>query len=441
MFGDEVVASSEIQRLLAEHDAELTRLTAPLHKALSAAELHAVHADGSIAAVGSAWEVNDATLRRLLSARPFTRALALGSHNASHGTDDGASPRASYDGAGMLVAHLARDWSALGAAGRARVHRPVLRALQTMHRTRRRPLAVFVPGMGAGRLAWEISRMGHRVEANDVSAPMVVAARSLMRMTMASTHGQLALYPRVRCSAGAIHRSACLQPALVPDVCSAPRPPSPVSSAGPTRDEQTASSWDRVSPVGVGLTLQLGSWDNAPPAPATRPGAGVHSNVPPHREGENATLSPDATFDAVVTCYFLDTQADPASAVRRVRSMLAPGGVWLNVGPLSWHEPTSGLLRLTLSELGALPNTDGVGCPRCAHAHACAPRPAAARPRPRSHWRPGSADSPLCGSSLDQSRCSSSPDSRCDRSSGCKGSRTSVGLHERTGPLDGVGAS
>ena len=59
-----------------------------------------------------------------------------------------------------------------------------------------------------------------------------------------------------------------------------------------------------------------------------------------------------ATFDAVVTSYFLDTLDDAAAAVRTVARTLAPGGVWVNVGPLQWHRPTG--LRLTFDELRSL---------------------------------------------------------------------------------------
>ena len=33
-------------------------------------------------------------------------------------------------------------------------------------------------------------------------------------------------------------------------------------------------------------------------------------------------------WDVVVTSYFLDTQRDPAAAVRRIARLLAPGGRW-----------------------------------------------------------------------------------------------------------------
>ena len=50
----------------------------------------------------------------------------------------------------------------------------------------------------------------------------------------------------------------------------------------------------------------------------------------------------------------MDTQPNPAAAVRTIRGLLRPGGAWINVGPLHWHDAVLGLLRMSLDELRAL---------------------------------------------------------------------------------------
>ena len=181
-------------------------------------------------------------------------------------------------------------------------------------------------------MAWEIARRGNRVEANDISAAMLVAARSIMLDLRSAAAGELRrlhLHPRVRCASGVVHRAACLSSCEIPDV-------------------ETACARRSATPAGAvsaaaALTLQAASWADA--------------HAPPPRHGAAPDLN--ATFDSVVTSYFVDTQADPAATVRRVHSLLAPGGVWINVGPLHWHEPSAGLLRLTLDELLALVELHG----------------------------------------------------------------------------------
>ena len=329
---------SSIRRVLDDHDDELTKLLAPL-VALREVERRAINAFDIAHETAAAWEVNDATLRALLPLEPplVVAVASTDSQQAPQTRSEDAArkdvPAISYSSAAMVIAHLVRDWSAIGTRTRARTHRPVLRALRARQQTLRRPLSVLVPGAGACRLAWEIARLGlgNRVEANDASAAMLVAARSVL---VSVAPQQLTLHPNVRCASGVVRRSACLVAQTIPDVL--PRLDLPRTGASIGRGwrsrYRSATAGTAVAPA---LTLQVGSWA----APQTPP--------PPHGAAPGA----NATFDAVVTSYFLDTQADPAAAIALVRSRLGPDGVWVNVGPLHWHEPSAGLLRLTLDEV------------------------------------------------------------------------------------------
>ena len=129
------------------------------------------------------------------------------------------------------------------------------------------------------RLAYG-ARLGHHVEAADVSVGMAVVARHHQRQCA----GRAARPPRRR-ESGVLDRRACLQSSML----ETPRPP-------PT------------------LTLQTTRLATPPP---TTP------------------LSPPIS----------STRSTAAAAVRTVAHALAPGGVWVNVGPLQWHRPTG--LRLT----------------------------------------------------------------------------------------------
>ena len=45
--------------------------------------------------------------------------------------------------------------------------------------------------------------------------------------------------------------------------------------------------------------------------------------------------------------------------VRLASSLLVDHGLWINAGPLLWHEPSAGLLRLTSRELALLIRRSG----------------------------------------------------------------------------------
>jgi len=42
-------------------------------------------------------------------------------------------------------------------------------------------------------------------------------------------------------------------------------------------------------------------------------------------------------WDAVLTCFFIDTAKNVTNYLRVIHNILAPGGVWINLGPLLWH--------------------------------------------------------------------------------------------------------
>ncbi|KAG7096073.1 hypothetical protein E1B28_006753 [Marasmius oreades] len=42
-------------------------------------------------------------------------------------------------------------------------------------------------------------------------------------------------------------------------------------------------------------------------------------------------------WDAVLTCFFIDTAKNIVNYLRTIHRILAPSGVWINMGPLLWH--------------------------------------------------------------------------------------------------------
>jgi carnosine N-methyltransferase len=45
---------------------------------------------------------------------------------------------------------------------------------------------------------------------------------------------------------------------------------------------------------------------------------------------------PDS-WDCVVTCYFIDTSPNVVAYIETIKSVLKPGGYWINFGPLLYH--------------------------------------------------------------------------------------------------------
>jgi carnosine N-methyltransferase len=59
-----------------------------------------------------------------------------------------------------------------------------------------------------------------------------------------------------------------------------------------------------------------------------------------------------ASYDMVITCFFVDTATNVLDYVDGMKRLLRPGGRWINVGPLHWH--ANARLVLTVEDLRAL---------------------------------------------------------------------------------------
>ncbi|CCM01993.1 uncharacterized protein FIBRA_04067 [Fibroporia radiculosa] len=103
------------------------------------------------------------------------------------------------------------------------------------------------------------------------------------------------LYPYVHSFSNLPNNTAMLRPIRIPDVLPSSLPP------------------------GSNFSLVAGDFEEI---------YGAEDN-----EGE----PPAGEWDAVLTCFFIDTAKNIVNYLRIIHRILAPGGVWINLGPLLWH--------------------------------------------------------------------------------------------------------
>lgn len=53
-------------------------------------------------------------------------------------------------------------------------------------------------------------------------------------------------------------------------------------------------------------------------------------------------------FDAVVTCFFIDTAHNILEYLEVIHHALKPGGYWIHLGPLLWHWADGGAQELSI---------------------------------------------------------------------------------------------
>mmetsp|Transcript_117026 Transcript_117026/g.342759 ORF Transcript_117026/g.342759 Transcript_117026/m.342759 type:complete len:399 (+) Transcript_117026:49-1245(+) len=181
-----------------------------------------------------------------------------------------------------------RDWAREGELERAASYLPLIQALQR-HRPPGRgpPPTVLCPGCGLGRLPFELARCGYAAQGNEFSYHMLLGSHLILnRCTEAECH---TIYPFALTTSNRKDGRDHLRAVKVPDLC--PR------TALPPRAELSMAAGEFIE----AYNGQIGAWD------------------------------------AVATCFFLDTAKNVFLYIRTIAQLIHSGGIWTNIGPLLYH--------------------------------------------------------------------------------------------------------
>ncbi|GLC38668.1 hypothetical protein PLESTB_000458200 [Pleodorina starrii] len=191
-----------------------------------------------------------------------------------------------------VLKNLARDWSAEGAAERMMSYGRILEELKLVFKDwsdPHRPPRVLIPGAGLARLCVEVAGLGYEAQGNEFSYFMLLASSFILNHT--SEVAQFTVHPWLHSNCNHLTDADQLRPVAVPDVV-----PGEVV-AGP----------------GL-LSMCAGDFVEVYSAPDMR-----------------------GLFDCVVTCFFIDTAHNVLRYLEVISHCLAPGGTWINLGPLLYH--------------------------------------------------------------------------------------------------------
>ncbi|KAG8938859.1 hypothetical protein FRC04_007413 [Tulasnella sp. 424] len=192
--------------------------------------------------------------------------------------------------------HLVRDWSDEGAIERQYAHKPILNALEKAVPSEDRVRArVLLPGSGMGRLAWEISQLGFDVTANEFSNFMTLPLRYLLS-EYTTEPGQHSVQPWYFALSHTRRSEDLFRVIRFPDVV--PR----------------QSSNFRLLDADFYSITQGG-------------------------------------YNFIVTMFFIDTAVNIVQCLEQIHDLLAPGGTWINLGPLLWTSGGVARMELSLEEV------------------------------------------------------------------------------------------
>ncbi|THH28862.1 hypothetical protein EUX98_g5320 [Antrodiella citrinella] len=222
------------------------------------------------------------------------------SHSHSDGISGGRKYRPSEGDMEKLrstIKQFVRDWSVEGKVERDVCYEPMKESLlekfSDMPFEERHNLRVLVPGAGLGRLAWDVASLGFSCQGNEFSHYMLLASFFILNRTEGIN--QHVLYPYVHSFSNIRDGEGLLRPVFIPDVSPSALPPT------------------------ANFSLVAGDFEE------------IYG-------GESDPDEPQAGhWDAILTCFFIDTAKNIVNYLRIIHRILAPGGVWINLGPLLWH--------------------------------------------------------------------------------------------------------
>ncbi|KAF7194057.1 Carnosine N-methyltransferase [Pseudocercospora fuligena] len=207
------------------------------------------------------------------------------------------------DKARSTIRQLYRDWSAEGLPERHAAFSPIMGALSQHFQCeteKRSAVRILVPGAGLGRLVFDLCAAGYTVEGNEISYHQLTASNYILNSVRKA--GQHTLYPWALNFSNHHTRSAQLQSVAIPDI-------------NPAMALEQAQAESRAE-VHHSERMSMTSGDFC-----------VLYQEPEYLQH----------FDAVTTCFFLDTAPNVISYIETIKACLKTGGIWINLGPLLWH--------------------------------------------------------------------------------------------------------
>mmetsp|Transcript_15563 Transcript_15563/g.25480 ORF Transcript_15563/g.25480 Transcript_15563/m.25480 type:complete len:378 (-) Transcript_15563:2399-3532(-) len=185
----------------------------------------------------------------------------------------------------------AREWSEEGRAEREKCFGPLLDYLEK-YVSSGADKKVLVPGAGLGRLCAEVVGRGYSCQGNEFSYHMLLMSSYILNeLASSQPEEQVVIHPWIHNPSNHKTVNDMTRPVHIPDV-------SAVEMIGPNNNAEMSMC------------------------------AGEFLSCYSSQKNE---------WDAIMTCFFIDTAPNILAYLKVIFAALKPGGVWINGGPLLWH--------------------------------------------------------------------------------------------------------
>ncbi|KAF6176448.1 hypothetical protein GIB67_010085 [Kingdonia uniflora] len=127
-------------------------------------------------------------------------------------------PPSDVDKVRCIIGNIVRDWAQEGSRERDQCYKPILEELDRLFPSwcKNRPPCCLVPGAGLGRLASEISCLGFISQGNKFSYYKMICSSFILNQT--DTAGEWTIYPWVYSNCNSLSDNDQLRPVPFPDI-------------------------------------------------------------------------------------------------------------------------------------------------------------------------------------------------------------------------------
>ena len=208
--------------------------------------------------------------------------------------------RADHGKVRSTLQSVVREWTTEGEIERRQAYEPLLDELERsfpLEKEKRAAVRVLIPGAGLGRLPLEVAARGYSAQGNEFSYHMLLVSNYLLNAPELAANA-LTIQPFIDQPSNVRNAEDRCRKITFPDV-------SPAMVLAPLLD----------APGDVDFSMAAGEF------------------LEVYADQAN-------NWDAIVTCFFVDTAPVVLDYINAIWRLLKPNGKWLNLGPLLYHWAT-----------------------------------------------------------------------------------------------------
>jgi len=177
--------------------------------------------------------------------------------------------------------YISRDWTHERVKERENCYTPIITEVQKYVKAGSK---VFIPGSGLLRLGYDLAKLGYNIDANDFNCFNVILCDYIFNY---SKKYQFSFQPLIRSFSNYLTEDQVFAKFSFPD--------------------------ENIDLTGKGkMKLTFGDFTQ------------IYNDVSDY-------------YDCVITCFFIDTAKNIFEYVDIIHRVLKKGGIWINLGPLSYH--------------------------------------------------------------------------------------------------------